>query len=337
MLLLTNEEKLALLLSVLGKNAADAALKDMNPTRAKFVSKMLDDYKIDPPSQSEIDFIVQDFNSYFSFAMDTLGPQIKQVADKKAKSRSSGGAASPKAAASSSSQPQPTYYETVTPSGEISADLNRLDPFQISDVLKNDHPKTVALVLRNLSNALAAAVIESLPTEIRNPTVVFLSQESTVSPRIVEQVLNSTFASANAIKMKEAVIDQSQTLADLMRTLSKDLRKELLEQIAEDNSDLAAKIKTKLYMFEDVLRLDDRDVQKVLGAAAADKLPFVLQNIDDELKSKVLNNLSKRARQSIEEEMEYMSNVPEEEIEEAQTQFASIIGQLDEAGEVTLK
>lgn len=337
MLLLSTEEKLALLLNVLGQEATDAALKSMNPTRGNFVKKILEEYKVDPPSQSEIDYIVKDFSSYFSFAIDTLGPQIQTIAEKNAQPITSSESTSAAAGSSTGSKPQPTYFETITPSGDIGADLNRLDSFQISEVLKNDHPKTVALVLARLSNRLAAAVIESLPAEIRNPTFVFLSQESTVSPRIVDQVLESTFASANAVRMKMPEIDQSQTMADLMRTLSKDVRKELLEKIAEDNAELAAQIQSKLYVFDDMLRLGDRDVQKVLGAAVMDKLGFALQNVDPELKAKVLDNMSKRARQSIEEEMEYMNDVAEEEIESAQAQFAAVIAKLDDEGEISLK
>ena len=335
MLVLSTEEKLALLLSVLGPEAEQSALKSMNPTRANFVSKILDEYKVEPPSRDEVDYIVQDFNSYFSFALETLEPQLKNAGGKNAKSNSSNN--SPSDAASSSSKPQPTYFDSVEPSGNVQADLNRLDPFQISEVLKNDHPKTVALVLRQLSNELTGSVLESLPSEIRNQAVVFLSQESTISPRIVDQVLNSTFASANAITVRMPVIDQSDTLAELMRTLSKNVRQELLEKISEDNEELAATIKSKLYVFDDFSRLGDRDVQKVLGASPTEKLALALQNTEPELKSKILDNMSKRARQSVEEEMEYMTDVAEEDVDAARVLFEAVIGQLDDAGEITLK
>ena len=76
---LSTEERLALLLSVLGPDAVNAALKKMNPTRSNFIKNLLDEYKTVPPSEEEIEFIIRDFSRYFSFAMKTLGPEIHQA------------------------------------------------------------------------------------------------------------------------------------------------------------------------------------------------------------------------------------------------------------------
>ena len=79
MAILTTEERLALLLNVLGRDAEVAALKNMHPTRALFVSKLLEEYKQSPPSEDEVDYIVDDFGKYFSFAMTTLKPQVAKA------------------------------------------------------------------------------------------------------------------------------------------------------------------------------------------------------------------------------------------------------------------
>lgn len=335
MLSLTTEERLALLLSVLGDKASAAAFKSMNPTRAKYVEQLLNEYKLDPPSPDEVEYVVKDFNNYFSFAMEALGPQIKQATERIKISQAAGG----QAGGPASSKPQITYFEPIEPSTDPVdpvADLNRLDPFQIGVALASDHPKTVALVLRKLEPGLAASVVETLAEESRADAVVFLSQESTVPERIVQQVLLSTFEKANSVTYRKDEVDQAKVLAELMRALPKEMRNELIERLTEENEELVESVRSQLYVFEDLLRLDDRDMQKVLGEIETDILIVALQKADNVLVKKLLGNLSKRARQTIEEEMQYKSGVSQEEIDEARTRLVETLGRLDEEGEVTL-
>lgn len=333
MLTLTSEERMALLLSVLGDEAADAAFKSMHPTRASYVKKLLDEYKTQPPSRDEIEFIVSDFNHYFSFAMDTLGPDIQQAAKEAgdAKSKSDSKQAKPEG-----TKPIVTVFEPIEPTDDPAEDLNRLEAYQIAVSLANDHAKTIALVLRKLSTPLAAAVLEELPDGSRSDAVVFMSQESTVPEKIVHQVLQSTFEKANSVTFRKQEVDQAQVLAELMRSLPKAMRNQLIERLQEEDPELVAVLRSKLYIFEDLLRLDDRDVQKILGEVETDILIVALQKAPPELVQRLLNNLSKRARQTIEEEMEYKSNVDQTEIEESRTKLVEALGRLDEAGDITL-
>jgi flagellar motor switch protein FliG len=334
MLTLTTEERLALLLSVLGDDASKAAFKSMHPTRATYVKRLLDEFKLDPPSHDEIEYVVKDFNNYFSFAMETLGPQIQQQA-KQSKADDSMSSNS-KSVSAAQKKPQPTFFDAIEPTGEPADDLNRLDAYQIGKALEDDHPKTVALVLRQLETPLAAAVLENLSENRRTDSVVFLSQESTVPDKIVHQVLVSTFEKANSIHIRETVVDQSQVLAELMRSLPKEMRNQLIERLKLENPDLVDEVRSKLYIFGDLLRLDDRDVQKVLGEIETDILIVALQQADPAVSTKLLNNLSKRARQTIVEEMEYKSGVGMEEIEDARQRLVETLGQLDESGDITL-
>jgi len=334
MLTLTSEERLALLLSVLGDDASKAAFQSMHPTRATYVKRLLDEFKNDPPSHDEIEYVVKDFNNYFAFAMETLQPQIQQ-----AKQANADNAKSPnsKSASAVPKKPQPTFFDAIEPTGKPVDDLNRLDAYQIGMALKDDHPKTVALVLRQLETPLAAAVLENLSENTRTDSVVFLSHESTVPEKIVHQVLVSTFEKANSIHFRETVVDQSQVLADLMRSLPKEMRNQLIERLKLENPELIDEVRSKLYIFDDLLRLDDRDVQKVLGEIETDILIVALQQADPTVSTKLLNNLSKRARQTIVEEMEYRSGVGMEEIEEARQRLVETIGHLDETGDITLR
>jgi len=331
MLTLSTDERLALLLSVLGEEASAAAFKAMNPTKATYVQKLLQEFKVDPPTEDEIELIIGDFNNYFAFAMETLGPQIREQSEALEADESEA-----PVKAKTAKKPRPSFFTPIETTGDVSADLNKLDAYQIATALQADHPKTIALVLRQLETPLAAAVLENVDDSIRMETVVFLSQESTVSELIVKQVLASSFEKANSIHSREAKVDNAKVLAELMRSLPKDMRKSLIERLTQENPDLVNEVRAKLYIFDDLMRLDDRDIQKVLGEVETDILIVALQKADPVLSKKLLGNLSKRARQTIEEEMEYKSGVPQSEIDESRQKLVDVIGKLDESGDITL-
>jgi flagellar motor switch protein FliG len=183
----------------------------------------------------------------------------------------------------------------------------------------------------------AANVLSHLDPDVRTDAIVFLTQESTVPLPIVNQVLKTTVLKAISVEFREEVIDQSQTLAELMRSLPKEMRVELMAKLEETNPELSESVKSRLYLFVDVMRLDDRDVQKLLGEIESDSLIVALQRTNQNLIDKLLSNLSKRARESITEEMQYKVNATDEEVEEARGQLISAIARLDENGEIKLK
>jgi flagellar motor switch protein FliG len=333
MLTFSTEERLALLLNVLGDEATDAAMTTMNPTQANFVKQLLAEYKMDPPSAEEVEFVVNDFNKFFSFALETLAPQLEEATEGAAAGKKK---KKPVPAAASAGDAEIETFPVLKASDDPVADLNKLNPYQIAVALEMDHPKTVAMVLRYLNTSLAAAVIEDLPESTRTDCVVFLSQPSTVPDRIVQQVLESTFERGNSVLTKKNEVDQADSLAQLMRSLPKEMRKEMIERLTEENEELVNAVRSKLYVFDDILRLDDRDVQKLLGEVETDNLIVGLQRAEKELLDRILGNLSKRAKETIEEEMQYKTGVTDDEVDAARQTLVEAIGRLDEAGEITL-
>jgi len=329
MAILTTEERLALLLSVLGQAAEAAAFEAMNPTRAKYVAKLLEEYKQSPPSEAEVAFIVDDFSKYFSFAMETLQPSV---------AKASRGSQRGKAESTEMQEEQPEVLEffPVEESGDYQDDLNQLDPFQIATALEEDHPKTIACVLNQLTSAMAAAVIKNLEDDLRHETVVYLSRGAIVPESIVRQIIKTTFLKANAISVQKEEVSQAEVLAKLMRSLPKEMRGELIDKLSEENEEMVQSIRSKLYVFDDVLRLTDRDAQKLIGETGADFLVVAMQRVNPDIKAKLLDNLSKRARQSLEVEMEFKTDVTDEEIEAARQQLVETLGRLDGNGDITL-
>ncbi len=326
----TTEERIALLLSILGKEVADATMRELNPTRANYIQRLVKDYQANPPSEEETSYVLDDFLKYFHFALRQLEPEIKDSAAR---------AAGEEEAARKTKQTRHskiTYFPKLVPGRDPVADLNQLDPYQIAVALGNDHPKTVALVLSRLEPQLAADALAEISAEIRNDAIVFMSRESTVPAMIEDKVMRSTLEKALTVEYRAHQVEQTQILADLMRSVPKKLRGELLGHLEETDEDFCAEVKKKLYIFEDIGRLDDRDIQKMLGEIQTDFLIVGLQKASQELTDKLLGNLSKRARQSVQEEMQYRTNATEDEIEAARVELTAVLARLDEAGEVSL-
>ncbi|MEQ1906688.1 MAG: FliG C-terminal domain-containing protein, partial [Pirellulaceae bacterium] len=160
--------------------------------------------------------------------------------------------------------------------------------------------------------------------------------ELTIPQPIVEQVLKTTVIKACSVDFRPESVDQSQVVADLLRSLPKTIRTELINKLEKNDPEFAEKVKDKLYLFKDILRLQDRDVQKLLGQIETDSLIVALQQCEQELIDKLLNNLSKRARESIIEEMEFKRGVSDEELLEARKKIVDALAKLDEHGEIKL-
>lgn len=331
MAILTTEERLALLLSVLGVDAERAAMKAIHPTRAVFVSKLLQEYKAEPPTEDEISFIVDDFSKYFSFAMETLKPQLAQ-AEKNVRTTQR----QQESATTDAGGPEVQEFALVQSNGDYIDDLNRLDGFQIATALADDHPKTIAFVLNHLGTSLAASVIKQLDDDSRAQTVLYLSQEIGAPEAVANQILQTTFHKANSVREHKEDVSQADVLAKLMRSLPKEMRVELIEKLSKDNAEIVEAIKSKLYVFDDILRLDDRDAQKLIAESGADHLVVGMQRVDPAIKAKLMDNLSKRARKSLEVEIEFKTNATDEEVAEARQHFVDAIGRLDESGEISL-
>ncbi len=324
---------MALLLTVLGDEAEKVAFGSMDPERAKSIKGILDEFKLDPPTKDEVEYVIGDFNQFFRFALQELGAETAG-----GNGNSEGYSVGEEAKSKDDAKKEAiTYFRKIEPTGDPIADLNQLDPYQIATAIGGDHPKTVAMVLRNMETKRAAAAMEFFDDEVCSQVIVFISQESTVPAAIVNQVLKSTVAKAITVECREVKVDQSQVMAELMRSLPKEMRMQLMPKLEESDEKLASEVKAKLYLFDDVMRLDDRDVQKVLGEVETDSLIVALQRTDEELVQKLLGNLSKRARESIAEEMQYKEGVSDEEIEEARSQVVVALARLDESGEIKLQ
>ncbi|MFN9752409.1 MAG: FliG C-terminal domain-containing protein, partial [Planctomycetota bacterium] len=203
-------------------------------------------------------------------------------------------------------------------------------------VIGEDQPKTIAMVLAQIDPDQAADVLKFLSPELRTRTFLLMSQPITVPDPIVQKVLRSTFDKSNAIRYSQPIVDRTAQLVAVLRNMSKPVRLEILNKLRDQQPDLANDIRNKMFEFEDLLRLDNRSVQSVLTKLSSDRLVMSLTKAPEEILQKVLTNMSKRARETMEEEISFNSRATEKDIEAARAEIAQLLAQMDEAGEISL-
>ncbi|MFN9537709.1 MAG: FliG C-terminal domain-containing protein [Planctomycetota bacterium] len=344
----SSEERLAIFLTLLGDQAVELALPQLKGDRPEQVRRFLQDYRQEPPTEEEVSAVLEDFDRYFRFAVNTLEGQIQQ---RRKDGQAIGGELGPEGSPEAKEQAkraaiaavrkrdvtkEQVEFPVIDSTSDPSQDLNYLHPYQIAKVIGEDQPKTIAMVLAQIDPDQAADVLKFLSPELRTRTFLLMSQPITVPDPIVQKVLRSTFDKSNAIRYSQPIVDRTAQLVAVLRNMSKPVRLEILNKLRDQQPDLANDIRNKMFEFEDLLRLDNRSVQSVLTKLSSDRLVMSLTKAPEEILQKVLTNMSKRARETMEEEISFNSRATEQDIEAARAEIAQLLAQMDEAGEISL-
>ncbi len=213
--------------------------------------------------------------------------------------------------------------------------LENVDTNQLIAFLQKEHPQTIALVLTQVNPVQAANVLTELSPQVQVDVMYRLSQMERVSPETitaVEKVLENRID----FSAGSSQIGGVQTAADILNLVGQRFEKNILAGIAKENPDLASEIKNLMFVFEDVVNLDDRSIQKVLREVDNKELALALKAASEELKSKILANMSRRAAEMIEEELDFMGPVRLREVEEVQQRVIDIIRRLEEEGQIVI-
>lgn len=333
--LLTRPERLALLVSLLGDEAAEAARAGMSPDKLSEFDESLDDFKDYPPSKEEIDSVLDYFNTYFELAIQSADEDDDENDDDSETDASLSILKIPEEQFDVEIEPTKTF-EKIKRSGNTVVDLNRMHPYQVAFAIKNEQPEIATLVIRKLADPHAAKTIEFLPDALRPAIVLQLSKPSLAKPLIEDRILDKTLEIAMRVESREVETESSEKIAKLMRSLPRSIRTPMMDELVKQDAELAAAVKGKLYLFEDLNKLDPKDLQKLLGQCVTDSLVLALQNVDPELLGKVLGNMSKRAKEALQEEMEFKQDAKEDEIEEGRQDVIQVLIELVESGEISL-
>ena len=215
--------------------------------------------------------------------------------------------------------------------------MKSADVVQIVNFLQSEHPQTIALVLSFLDTRIAAQVLGALPENLQIEVIKRISLLERASPDVVKEVeklLEKKFAGVATQTM--SAVGGLDTAAEIMNNLDRSTEKNLRERLTYETPELAEEIRRRMFVFEDILKLDDRSVQLVLREVNTQDLAVALKGASEELKQKIFNNMSKRAQQLLKDEIEFMGPVRVKDVEEAQQKIINIIRRLEEAGEIVI-
>jgi flagellar motor switch protein FliG len=215
--------------------------------------------------------------------------------------------------------------------------LRRTPPEQICAFLRNEAPQTMALTIANLHTTLAAEVLAQLPPETQAEVALRIATMNETSPDVikeVEAVMRQKLA--NVISQEYAMAGGVDSLVEILNRADRTTERNVLDQLAEADADLAEEIRMMLFVFEDVVKLDDRSVQLLLKEVDQKDLSLALRGVSEEVRDKVLSNMSQRAAEMLLEEIEYQPPQLRRVVEEAQGRIVAKVRQLEEAEAIVI-
>ena len=215
--------------------------------------------------------------------------------------------------------------------------IRRTDPAHLMNFIQQEHPQTIALILAYLEPAKASVILGSLPHEIQSDVAKRIATMDRTSPEIlreVERVLEKKLSTLSSEDYTAA--GGVESIVDILNLVDRSTEKVIIESLEKDDPELAEEIKKRMFVFEDIVLLDDRAIQKVLREVDTAELAKALKSVDSEVQDKIYRNMSKRAATLLKEDMDYMGPVRLKDVEEAQQKIVSIIRKLEEQGEIVV-
>lgn len=215
--------------------------------------------------------------------------------------------------------------------------VRKTDPSQLLNFIQDEHPQTIAMILSYLTSAQAAMVIGALPPEKQADVAKRIALMDRTSPDVikeVERVLERKLASL--ANQDYTIVGGVDSIVNILNTVDRSTEKHIMESLEIEEPELADEIRKKMFVFEDIMLLDDRAIQTVLREVDNSDLGIALKGANEEVQNVIFKNLSKRLSAMIKEDMEFMGPVRMKDVEEAQQKIVSVIRKLEDAGEIVI-
>jgi flagellar motor switch protein FliG len=214
--------------------------------------------------------------------------------------------------------------------------IRRADPNQLLSFIQGEHPQTIALIMAYLQPEQASVVLGALPPERQADVARRIAIMDRTSPEVlreVERVLERKLASL--VSQDYTAAGGVESVVDVLNRVDRATEKTIMESLAVEDPPLADEIKKRMFLFEDIVILDNRTLQRVLREVDLQRdLPLALKVASEEVKRKIMSNVSRRAQENLREAMDYLGPVRLRDVEEAQTKIVTTIRRLEEMGEV---
>jgi len=215
--------------------------------------------------------------------------------------------------------------------------IRRTDPAHLMNFIQQEHPQTIALILAYLEPNKASYILQNLNHSIQSDVARRIATMDRTSPEVlreVERVLEKKLSTLSSEDYTTA--GGVENIVEILNLVDRASEKQIIEALEDEDPELAEEIKKRMFVFEDIVMLDDRSIQKVMREVDSQELAKALKSVDTEVQDKIFKNMSKRAATMLKEDMEYMGPVRLKDVEEAQQKIVSIIRHLEDVGEIVI-
>lgn len=215
--------------------------------------------------------------------------------------------------------------------------VRKTDASQLLNFIQDEHPQTIALILSYLSSAQSSSIISSLTPDKQADVAKRIAQMDRTSPDVikeVEKILERKLASL--VNQDYTIVGGVDAIVEILNTVDRSTEKHIMETLEIEEPELADEIRRKMFVFEDILSLDDKSIQRVLREVDNNELAVALKGSNEQVQNIIFNNLSKRLATMIKEDMDFMGPVRLKDVEESQQKIVNIIRKLEDSAEIII-
>lgn len=215
--------------------------------------------------------------------------------------------------------------------------IRKTEASQILNFIQDEHPQTIALILSYLSPTQAAGIISTLTPDKQTDVAKRIALMDRTSPDVIKEVENILEQKLSSLVNQDyTIVGGIDSIVEVLNTVDRGTEKHIMENLEIEEPELADEIRKKMFVFEDILMLDDRSIQRVLREVENSELAVALKGANEDVQNVIFNNMSTRLSAMIREDMEYMGPVRMKDVEEAQQKIVNVIRKLEDSGEIVI-
>ena len=214
--------------------------------------------------------------------------------------------------------------------------LKNVAPDQIAPFISNEHPQTISLILSQLDPVQAAGILGQLPERMQADVAYRVATMENITPNVIKEIEESLEQSLRDILGGNQDVGGPKVVADILNLTGSTVEKNVLDQMDGQDPETAEAVRNLMFVFDDIVKLTDREIQTLLREADQKDLVVALKGASEELKDKILGNMSERVRTFITEEMEFQGPMRLSEVEDVQLRIVQQVRQLEEQGQITI-
>lgn len=222
--------------------------------------------------------------------------------------------------------------------GHFFTALKGIEPRFLLDALRIEHPQTIAIVLSYLDSKTSSSILAGLSPQVRSDVVIRIADMDKTNPEIigdVEQILGQRLSSV--LQQEVSVSGGVKQVAEILNSMDRNSERGIFQALQENNPFMADEIRKLMFTFDDIIRVDDRGIQRVLKEMEQKELALAMKAAGSEIAEKIFKNMSERAGALLKEEIEYLGPVKLRDVEVAQQKMVGIVRRLDDAGEIVVQ